>query len=33
MGSNRMKDANLKVDPDSLTTAPAGDPKKDEGPK
>ena len=32
-GSNRMKDANLKVDPDSLATTPAGDAKKDEGPK
>jgi aminopeptidase N len=38
VGSNRMKDANLKVDPDSLTTQPTpddkkADPKKDEGPK
>jgi aminopeptidase N len=32
-GSNRMKDANLKVDPDSLATQSAGEAKKDEGPK
>jgi aminopeptidase N len=31
--TNRMKDANLKVEPGGLGTFPSADPKKDEGPK
>ena len=32
-GSNRMKDANLKVEPGGLGTFPAEEPKKEDGPK
>lgn len=31
--ANRMKDANMKVEPGGLGTSPAAEPKKDDGPK